>query len=130
MARAIKDAAGGFLGVAVTAIDVQALYEQFGRIDLGLPLSALDKGLELLTECDTALQGRRLPGDPQRLSQILFSLIDNAIKYTPEGWVCVRTRLVAAESRVGEGSTFWFNRSPRSLSEPPRGRRPRPVRES
>jgi signal transduction histidine kinase len=76
------------------AFEVEPLVME--QVDLGRT-SALDKGLELLTECDPALVGMRLLGDPQRLGQILLSLIDNAIKYTPEGWVCVRTRLVAAD---------------------------------
>ena len=75
------------------AFEVEPLV--MGQVALGRT-SAMDKGLELLTECDPALLGMRLLGDPQRLGQILFSLIDNAVKYTPQGWVCVRTRLVKA----------------------------------
>ncbi|HET7719542.1 MAG TPA: response regulator [Acidimicrobiales bacterium] len=51
------------------------------------------KGLELVTSCPASLPGR-VRGDPARLRQILLNLASNAVKFTLEGEVVMRARVV------------------------------------
>ena len=51
--------------------------------------AASDKGLKLASEIDDVLP-ERLNGDAARLQQILVNLVNNAIKFTDNGWVRVR----------------------------------------
>jgi signal transduction histidine kinase/DNA-binding response OmpR family regulator len=90
------------LGVINDILDVSKL--EAGRIDLefidfGLEVivegslesmtpQAAAKGLELAADIPPALR-RRFKGDPTRLSQILFNLVGNAIKFTDAGSVAV-----------------------------------------
>jgi len=57
---------------------------------------ARDKGLALLTSVDPQIP-RALRGDGGRLRQILVNLTANAIKFTAEGSVVIRARLLAAD---------------------------------
>ncbi|HEY6554027.1 MAG TPA: ATP-binding protein, partial [Vicinamibacteria bacterium] len=52
-------------------------------------LRALEKGLELAIYVDEGV-ARRVVGDPARLSQVLFNLGSNAVKFTPRGGVTLR----------------------------------------
>ncbi len=58
----------------------------------GLKLKAEEKELTFKVAVDPALRDKVLIGDPTRLSQIVFNLISNAIKFTPSGtvWVSVK----------------------------------------
>jgi hypothetical protein len=51
-----------------------------------LRLKAMEKGLALLTKFDEGVP-EWIEADRTRLRQILINLIDNAIKFTPRGWV-------------------------------------------
>jgi two-component system sensor histidine kinase/response regulator len=51
------------------------------------------KGLELVTACAPSLPSR-VRGDPARLRQILLNLASNAVKFTLEGEVVIRARVV------------------------------------
>ncbi len=58
----------------------------------GLKLKAEEKELTFKVSVDPVLRDKVLIGDPTRLSQIVFNLISNAIKFTPSGtvWVTVK----------------------------------------
>jgi signal transduction histidine kinase/HPt (histidine-containing phosphotransfer) domain-containing protein/ActR/RegA family two-component response regulator len=69
-----------------------SLAEILGRVVRAFALPAHQKGLQLT--CDVA-PGTvdRLVGDPERLRQVLFNLVSNAIKFTPRGEVALRARV-------------------------------------
>ena len=59
-------------------------------------MSAHEKGLELVVDIDEALP-YQLAGDPLRLQQIFVNLVNNAVKFTESGAVCLRVRRDAVE---------------------------------
>jgi two-component system sensor histidine kinase/response regulator len=69
-----------------------------------MAVRAYSKGLELAYEVRSELPDL-LEGDSQRLRQILFNLIGNAIKFTPNGEVLL---LVREESRADDQITLLF----------------------
>jgi signal transduction histidine kinase/CheY-like chemotaxis protein len=56
----------------------------------GQKLKAEEKGLNFVLEIDDNLRNREFFGDPTRLTQIIFNLISNAIKFTHTGNVWVK----------------------------------------
>ena len=72
-----------------------------------LKVNVEKKGLQFSLEVDSATNYRMI-GDSGKLAQVIGNLIDNAIKYTPAGWIKVilekkeeRNRLIVADSGVG-----------------------------
>ena len=69
---------------------------KFNMVDLmhnicgGQVIKAEEKGLLFKLDVDSALRKRIIFGDPTRLTQIIFNLISNAIKFTAEGSIWVR----------------------------------------
>lgn len=66
------------------------LFELMQNVCGGQRLKAEEKGLDFKLEVDASLKSKIVFGDPTRLSQIVFNLISNAIKFTHEGTVWVK----------------------------------------
>ncbi len=54
-----------------------------------LAQKAAEKGIELLLDCSEGLPAY-LSGDPTRLRQVLVNLLNNAVKFTPQGSVTLK----------------------------------------
>ena len=83
-------------------------------------VKAQEKGLELVFDSDPMLP-TMLKGDPLRLGQILINLANNAVKFTEQGEVVIRTAAVAQDD---ESVTLRFSVSDTGigLTEEQRGR--------
>src|SRR6476619_6483036 len=81
--------AAGRLEIHTEAIDLRPFV-----LDVASEIESLvsEKGLSLSLVMGAALQ--RLRTDPTHLRQILMNLLGNAVKYTNEGRIIIRTRLV------------------------------------
>ncbi|GIH97693.1 MASE1 domain-containing protein [Planobispora siamensis] len=88
----------------LSKIEADQLVLEEGDVDLGgavhdvvglLSPTARDKGLILTGSCGPRVPAR-LRGDSVRIRQILLNLVDNAVKFTPDGSVTVRADLAGA----------------------------------
>ncbi len=79
----------GKIGFEQIPINLEAIA---ANIVAGLKLTANEKGVELLIRVE-GHPGRKLLGDPTRISQVITNLVHNAIKFTREGWVHLSIRL-------------------------------------
>lgn len=66
------------------------LLELMNNICGGQIIKAEEKGLMFKLDVDSTLRKKVIFGDPTRLTQIIFNLISNAIKFTAEGNIWVR----------------------------------------
>ncbi|MEQ1687311.1 MAG: ATP-binding protein [Sphingopyxis sp.] len=82
---------GGF-SINTRPTDVVELIDRVVRL---YEAQAQDRGLVLLSEIDAAMPWQQLDGD--RLTQILFNLVGNALKFTHEGSVAIRVSQQGSE---------------------------------
>lgn len=64
----------------------------------GMRVQAKEKGLNLILEMDVGIKDLHIFTDPTRLSQIIYNLTGNAIKFTPLGSVTVGLKLIERDS--------------------------------
>jgi len=64
-----------------------------GKIHSGLNNKAAEKGLRLQLEIDDRLKKLMVLTDPTRITQIIYNLAGNAIKFTDEGTVTISLRI-------------------------------------
>ncbi len=81
----------GYLELESTDFDLGDLLEEV--LDM-FAQPAAEKGLELAARVSPANGRIVLRGDPFRLRQVLANLVNNAVKFTPQGEVIVRARVV------------------------------------
>jgi signal transduction histidine kinase/ActR/RegA family two-component response regulator len=70
------------------------LVELIQNICGGQIIKAEDKGLLFRLNIDDSLKDKVLVGDPTRVTQIIFNLVSNAIKFTAKGGVWVKVACV------------------------------------
>jgi signal transduction histidine kinase len=75
------------------------LAELVQNVCAALKIRAHGKGLKFALEIDEQLKSVYVSTDPTRLSQVLYNLVGNAIKFTEEGSVYIK--LSCAEIRAG-----------------------------
>ncbi|MFE0019343.1 TMAO reductase system sensor histidine kinase/response regulator TorS [Mesorhizobium sp. NPDC059054] len=84
--------------VAIDKVDFDLAKLVRGIVAFMRPMAA-EKGLDLRFVCDAKL-GRAFNADAGKLRQILFNLINNAIKFTERGHVLVDVTVMANRKRV------------------------------
>lgn len=91
----------GKLELAPAAFDLRELIEAVVAIMRG---TADSKNLDLTIFVDEAI-GAQLVGDHQRIRQILFNLLNNAMKFTPHGSVSLEARRIGGDDG---GDRLWI----------------------
>ncbi len=74
------------------------LREMLGDFAEGMAFQAHDKGLEIILDV-SGITASMVSGDPGRIRQILNNLVSNAIKFTNDGEVTIKLRLVEEGER-------------------------------
>ncbi|MBS7563634.1 response regulator [Mucilaginibacter sp. Bleaf8] len=70
------------------------LAELMQNICGGQKPKAIEKGLNFVLDIDSRVKNKVVIGDPTRLTQVIFNLVSNAIKFTQQGEVHVLVELV------------------------------------
>ncbi|WED22896.1 response regulator [Vibrio sp. JC009] len=83
----------GKLDIENISFDLNSTLEQMIQV---ITVKSKQKGLELLIDVPPNIP-TNLVGDPLRLGQILTNLANNAIKFTDQGEVIIRSRLISLE---------------------------------
>ncbi|WMW82251.1 response regulator [Undibacterium cyanobacteriorum] len=81
----------GKLDIEVVDFDLD---EVFNSVAVVTSEKAEEKGLEYLFDIAADVP-RRLKGDPLRLGQVLINLVNNSIKFTTQGEVCLHCRVLS-----------------------------------
>jgi signal transduction histidine kinase len=96
----ISEAETGTMRLALTDVELATLVSEVVSVYEDV---AEDKQIELRTSIDAGLT---VPGDRDRLRQVLANLIDNAVKYTPSGGrVTVSARADGPTARIEVADT-------------------------
>ncbi len=64
------------------------------NISSGLRVKAEDKNLQLLLDIDDELENIQVNSDPTRLSQVIYNLAGNAIKFTASGTINIQLKCI------------------------------------
>ncbi|GAA5316838.1 MAG: hypothetical protein AseanaTS_20420 [Candidatus Pelagadaptatus aseana] len=88
----------GKLAIEKIPFQLDDLLENLATV---IGLKADEKGLELLFDIEPNLP-LALVGDPMRLNQILINLSNNAVKFTDQGEIIIRVRLIASSTQHAE----------------------------
>ncbi|PKA98734.1 LOW QUALITY PROTEIN: signal transduction histidine kinase [Flavobacteriaceae bacterium MAR_2009_75] len=89
----------GKLRIAPTPTNIAELLKD---IHSNYEYEALQKGLDFRLDIDKQLEVNNYVTDPLRLSQIVTNLVVNALKYTPEGKVGLRAKVVSGKAEMLE----------------------------
>lgn len=69
------------------------------NIVAGLANAAREKSVELRLDIDPRLT-EQVEGDPTRFSQVLTNLLHNAVKFTKEGWICLKIEVASLTQQM------------------------------
>ncbi len=75
----ISEAESGVMRLRIQPVPLHTLIEELADL---YRFSSDEKGVTITTEIPAPVS---IPGDPVRLRQVIGNLLDNAVKYTPEG---------------------------------------------
>ena len=75
------------------------------RIERSMEFELKNRKLEFITSIDEAIP-HSIIGDEYRLNQILINLVGNAIKFTPNGSICIEVKKISESSNHVE-LEFW-----------------------
>jgi PAS domain S-box-containing protein len=70
------------------------IHDVMDNLSTSLNPKAAEKHLDLIIDVAAELYDQPLRGDDLRLGQVLLNLAGNAIKFTAQGWIMVRARLI------------------------------------
>lgn len=74
------------------------LYSLLNDICSGLRIQAKDKGLDLILDIDEDIRQFPVSTDPTRITQIIFNLVGNAIKFTSKGSITIQLKILNKDS--------------------------------
>ena len=83
------------LNLEAINVDLDSLIND---ICAGMRFQAKEKGLELIVNIDDAIKTHLVVTDPTRLTQIIYNLLGNAIKFTPTGSVTLSLKAIERQT--------------------------------